>query len=100
MSTEQASYNRPFIKRGYRPVNMPLNAEYPMIRFLEANGYDVSYFSGVDSARRGELIRNHKVGSIFCVVSVVLWLRECSESSRWAQQKSKACRGLSLPLGF
>jgi hypothetical protein len=24
-----ASYNRPFIVRGYRPVNMPLNAEYP-----------------------------------------------------------------------
>ena len=25
------------------------NAEYPMVRWLEANGYDVSYFTGVDS---------------------------------------------------
>ena len=23
-------------------------AEYPMIRFLEANGYDVGYTSGID----------------------------------------------------
>src|SRR6185436_14763537 len=35
--------------------------EYPMIRFLERNGYDVSYTTDVDSDRRGALIRNHKV---------------------------------------
>ncbi len=32
-----------------------------MVRWLEANGYDVSYFTGVDSDRLGDLIRNHKV---------------------------------------
>ena len=32
-----------------------------MVRWLEANGYDVSYITGVDSDRRGELIKNHKV---------------------------------------
>ena len=32
-----------------------------MIRFLEANGYDVSYITGVDTDRRGALLRNHKV---------------------------------------
>lgn len=31
-----------------------------MIRFLERNGYDVSYISGVDTDRRGSLLRNHK----------------------------------------
>lgn len=56
----KASYNRPLITRDYRPVNMPLNSEYPLIRFLEANGYDVSYTTCVDSARRGELIKRHK----------------------------------------
>ena len=37
------------------------NAEYPMIRWLERNGYDVSYITGVDTDRRGALIRNHRV---------------------------------------
>ena len=32
-----------------------------MIRFLERNGYDVSYLTGVDSDRRGNLLKNHKV---------------------------------------
>ena len=35
--------------------------EYPMIRFLEANGYDVSYVSGFDVATRGSLLLNHKI---------------------------------------
>src|SRR5678816_2722501 len=32
-----------------------------MIRFLERNGYDVSYTTDVDADRRGSLILNHKV---------------------------------------
>ena len=32
-----------------------------MVRWLEANGYDVSYFTDVDSDRYGSLILNHKV---------------------------------------
>jgi hypothetical protein len=36
-------------------------AEYPMIRWLEANGYDVTYISSVDSARSGTLIKNHRL---------------------------------------
>ena len=32
-----------------------------MIRWLEANGYDVTYFTGVDSDRRGLAIRSHQV---------------------------------------
>ena len=38
-----------------------MSAEYPMIRFLEANGYDVSYQSGIDTDRSGSLLLNHKV---------------------------------------
>src|SRR3984957_12597625 len=55
----KVSYNRPF--------NVPnvyawfFSAEYPMIRWLEANSYDVSYFSGVDTDRNGALITHHKV---------------------------------------
>ena len=40
---------------------MVFNGEYPFIRWLEANGYDVSYFTGVDSDRRGEEILKHRL---------------------------------------
>ncbi len=36
-----------------QPVDFLFDSEYPTIRFLEANGYDVSYFSGIDSDRLG-----------------------------------------------
>ena len=32
-----------------------------MVRFLERNGYDVSYIAGVDTDRRGSAAQNHKV---------------------------------------
>jgi Domain of unknown function (DUF4082)/Bacterial Ig-like domain/Bacterial Ig domain len=56
----KVSYNRPFGTRGSGAEDFVFNAEYPMVRFLEANGYDVSYSSGADTDRRGALIRNHK----------------------------------------
>eukprot|EP00039_Didymoeca_costata_P012108 m.173198 g.173198 ORF g.173198 m.173198 type:complete len:886 (+) comp15384_c0_seq12:174-2831(+) len=57
----KASYNRPLITRDYRPVNMPLNSEYPLIRFLEKNGFSVAYSTCVDSARRGQDILKYKL---------------------------------------
>lgn len=56
----KVSYNRPFAVRGAYPTSL-FNQEYPVIRFLEANGYDVAYFTSVDADRRGHLIRNHPV---------------------------------------
>ena len=56
----KVSYNRPLTVRGTNPEDSLFHAEFPMIRFLEANGYDVSYTSGVDTDRRGALLRNHK----------------------------------------
>ena len=35
--------------------------EYPLVRFLEKNGYDVSYISGLDTDRSGGQLLNHKV---------------------------------------
>ncbi|HEX8524894.1 MAG TPA: N,N-dimethylformamidase beta subunit family domain-containing protein [Tepidisphaeraceae bacterium] len=49
----KVSYNRPFNTRSNAPEDYLFNAEYPMIRFLERNGYDVSYISGVDTDRLG-----------------------------------------------
>ena len=57
----KVSYNRPFETRHYRAVNKVFNSEYPMVRWLERNGYDVSYSSGIDTDRRGEELFEHKV---------------------------------------
>ena len=56
----KVSYNRPLTTRGPTPEDSPFNAEYPMVRWLERNGYDVSYFTDVDADRRGGEILDHK----------------------------------------
>ncbi|MBP1807353.1 DUF4082 domain-containing protein [Rubellimicrobium aerolatum] len=52
------SYNRPFITRGgggaaWGGQNYLFGADYAAISWLEENGYDVSYISGVDTDRLG-----------------------------------------------
>jgi hypothetical protein len=59
----KVSYNRPFLTRNIEPESNTwvFGAEFPMIQWLESNGYDVTYFTGVDAARYGALIKNHKI---------------------------------------
>jgi VCBS repeat-containing protein len=59
------SYNRPIATRGgvgtyAGPQDYLFGAEYAGIYWLEQNGYDVSYISGVDADRYGSLLLNHK----------------------------------------
>jgi hypothetical protein len=55
------SYNRPFTFTDDGGIANPYYAEYEMIRFLEANGYDVSYIASADTDRSGSLLTNHKI---------------------------------------
>lgn len=57
----KVSYNRPYWTRNLEAATWLFNAEYPMIKWLEANGYDVSYFTHVDAVRNASLITNHKI---------------------------------------
>ena len=58
----KVSYNRPFQTSDYNSgQTWVYNAEYPMIRWLEANGYDMTYATGVDTDRFGSLLLNHKL---------------------------------------
>lgn len=59
----KVSYNRPVLTRGFsnEAATWVFGAEYPMVRWLESNGYDVTYFTGIDAARNGSLILNHKM---------------------------------------
>ena len=49
----KVSYNRPFDTRDHDKSSWLFNAEYPMLRWLEANGYDTKYWAGVDTDRLG-----------------------------------------------
>ncbi|KYC37736.1 hypothetical protein WA1_04250 [Scytonema hofmannii PCC 7110] len=88
----KVSYNRPFNTRIVdNGQDWVFSAEYPMVRWLEANGYNVSYFTGVDSDRRGDLIRNHKV-----FLSV-------GHDEYWSDQqrtKVEAARNIGVHLAF
>jgi Domain of unknown function (DUF4082)/Bacterial Ig-like domain/Bacterial Ig domain len=56
------SYNRPWSTRGsVNGRDFLFSNEYPMIRFLEQNGYDVSYVSGLDTHLDASLITKHRV---------------------------------------
>jgi hypothetical protein len=59
----KVSYNRPSDIRTFasEASTWVFGEEYPMIRWLEANGYDVTYSTGLDAARNGSLIQNHKL---------------------------------------
>jgi PKD repeat protein len=57
----KVSYNRPFNTRADSAINWVFNAEYPMVRWLEANGYNVSYTTSLDTDVRGSLLRQHKL---------------------------------------
>jgi hypothetical protein len=60
---QKVSYNRPFSTRTDTPdgEDYLMSEEYPMIRFLEANGYDMSYEAEADTDRSGSQLLNHKV---------------------------------------
>ncbi|WDR06220.1 DUF4082 domain-containing protein [Devosia rhodophyticola] len=59
------SYNRPIITRdgGFAsgPQDFIFGVEYPAIRFLEQNGYDVNYISGIDTASNAAQLLNSKI---------------------------------------
>ncbi len=56
------SYNRPFDGAAFdNGASYLYYAEYQMIRFLEKNGYDVSYTSEAEVDQNGALLKNHKV---------------------------------------
>jgi hypothetical protein len=57
----KVSYNRPFDFAADQGRANPYYAEFPMIRFLEANGYDVSYTSAADVDANASLLLNHKM---------------------------------------
>ena len=61
MRAHKVSFNRPIQNRDTTPVNQYFDAGYPLTRWLERNGYDVTYIAGMDTHRTGQLLQNHKL---------------------------------------
>jgi hypothetical protein len=57
----RVSYDRPHRRAVAEYIRSFWGAQLHLVRFLERNGYDVSYFAGVDAARRGSEIAEHRV---------------------------------------
>ena len=57
----KVSYNRPFNNAGATGRDFFFENEFPLVRFLEKNGYDISYVSGSDVDRSSTLLLNHRV---------------------------------------
>jgi hypothetical protein len=64
---QAVSYNRPIevdaqpgAETAAGPWDFVFGAEYPAIRWLEQNGYDVSYLTSVDTARSGSELLDHR----------------------------------------
>lgn len=55
------SYHRPIVTRGNVPQTYWLNAEAPLIRFLERNGYNVKYVSSKDVDANAAVLNNAKM---------------------------------------
>ncbi len=94
----KVSYNRPFVTRaggggGGAAEDWLFNAEYPMVRWLERNGYDVSYTTDLDMDRDSTPITpsTHKI--ILSVGHDEYW-------SAAERAKFEAARGAGVHLAF
>ena len=52
----KVSYNRPFDNANGTAHDFYFDAEFAMVRFLESNGYDVTYISGGDVDRSASIL--------------------------------------------
>ena len=90
----KVSYNRPFNTRAHAATSFLFNAEYPMLRWLEANGYDVKYRTGVDTDRaRRDLSRREEAEGVPLVGHDEYW-------SGGQRASVEAARGAGVNLAF
>ena len=90
----KVSYNRPVDTRAHDPQSFLFNAEYPMVRWLEANGYDVKYIAGVDTERTpASLLGAHKPKAFLSIGHDEYW-------SAGQRAKVEAARDGGVNLAF
>jgi hypothetical protein len=91
-------YDRPLRRSVAEYVRTFFGSEYHLVRFLERNGYDVSYFAGVDTARRGAEIAEHRL--FLAVGHDEYWSREMRDAVDAARDGGTSLAFLSGNLMF
>ena len=89
----KVSYNRPITTRATSADDYFFASEYPMIRWLEANGYHVSYVSGVDTDRLTGVLTPAKHRAFLSVGHDEYW-------SGAQRAKVEAARNAGMHLAF
>jgi hypothetical protein len=90
----KVSFNRPYDDGRYGDgggAGHFLYWEYPMLRWLERQGYDVTYSTDVDTHERGSLLLNHR--AFLSVGHDEYWTRQ-------QRQNVEAARDAGVNLGF
>ena len=89
----KVSYNRPITTRATSADDYFFAGEYPMVRWLEANGYNVSYVAGVDTDRLSGVLTPAKHRAFLSVGHDEYW-------SGAQRAKVEAARDAGLHLAF
>lgn len=91
----KVSFNRPY-SSSIEDANYFFRAEYPMVRWLEAQGYDVTYSTSLDTHRSG------KPGAHNALLDHKVFL-SVGHDEYWSQQMSDAvtaARDAGVNIGF
>jgi hypothetical protein len=90
---DKISYNRPFDTRSSNSQDFLFNAEYPMIRWMERNGYHMTYVTDVDMERNTTPITTAKHKILLSVGHDEYW-------SANMRNKYETARGNGVHLAF
>ncbi|MES2352821.1 MAG: DUF4082 domain-containing protein [Pseudomonadota bacterium] len=92
-AAQKVSFDRPFAQVTIDPglYNNPLFYEYNMIRWLESQGYDVTYVTNLDVHQNASLLRQHK--AFLSVGHDEYWSKEMRDGVEQA-------RDAGINLGF
>ena len=80
-AAQKVSFNRPYVD-GAGSGNVVWRWEYSMVRFMEREGFDVTYSTNIDTARRGELLTMHR--SFLSIGHDEYWSAEMRNNVEWA----------------
>jgi hypothetical protein len=93
----KVSFDRPYARPFYY-TQSPLLYEYPLVRFLEREGYDVTYQTDVDTHRRPSSLLQHRL--VIVAGHDEYWSRETRDAFDRARNLGTNLAFLGANIGF